>query len=70
MSEWENDLKKLAEIAISEPQAAFSGYIHGQQHKFNYFFRTIPGMESFLDPFDDILNEQLIPAILALRSVS
>ena len=50
--------KKLAEIAISEPQAAYAAYTHGEMLKFNYFMRTIPGMEKHLDPLDSIINDQ------------
>ena len=32
--------------------------------KFNYFMRTIPGMEEYLDPLDSIINDQFLPALL------
>ena len=32
--------------------------------KFNYFMRTIPGMEEYLDPLDAIINDQFLPALL------
>ena len=61
---WCDEMKKLAEIAITEPHAAFAAYIHGEMHKFNYFLRTIPGMEQYLEPLDIIINDQFIPALL------
>ena len=66
---WCLKIEKLAEIAILEPQAAYSAYIHGQQHKFNYFLQTIPGMENYIDPLDIVINDRLLPAILG-RTIS
>ena len=56
-------MSKLAEYAIDEPQAAFAAYTHGEMHKFNYFLRTIPGMESHLQPLDEIIDNQFLPAL-------
>ena len=64
ISQWCEEVKKLAEIAISEPQAAYAAYTHGEMLKFNYFMRTIPGMEEYLDPLDAIINDQFLPALL------
>ena len=57
-------MRKLAEIAISEPQAAFAAYTHGEMHKFNYFLRTITNMEDFLAPLDKVINDEFLPALL------
>ena len=53
----------MSEFALSQPHAAFSAYIHGEQHRFTYFLRTIPGMEKYLDPLNKIIDEKLIPNI-------
>ena len=63
IDEWCKELTKLAEFAIDEPQAAFAAYTHGEMHKFNYFLRTIPGMETYLQPLDDIIDNQFLPAV-------
>ena len=39
------EVKKLSEFAITQPHASLAAFIHGEQHKFRYFMRTIPGME-------------------------
>ena len=54
------EMSKLAEFAIDETQAAFAAYTHGEMHKFNYFLRTIPGMESYPD---DIINNNFLPEV-------
>ena len=45
VTEWRKEILKLAEIAKTQPHVAFSAYIHGHQHKYTYFLRTIDGME-------------------------
>ena len=56
--------KSGSEIAKTQPQAALSAYIHGEQHRFTYFLRTIEGIEDYLMPLDDIITHTFIPAIL------
>ena len=36
--------RKLAYFAKTKPHASFSDYIHGRQHRFTYFRRTIEGI--------------------------
>ena len=33
-------------------------------HRFTYFLRTIPGMQEYIKPLDNIITNKLIPAIL------
>ena len=63
VDDWGREMEKLCEFAKSQPHAAFSAYIHGQQHKFTYFLRTLPKIVQ-LKPLDDIINEKLIPTFL------
>ena len=63
IDKWCGEMKKLAEIAITEPQAAFAAYTHGEMHKFNYFLRTIPNMQQFLEPLDRVIDDQFLPAV-------
>ena len=42
----------LSDFAKSQPQSADEPYIHGEQHRFSYFLRTIPGMEIYVEPLD------------------
>ena len=67
---WSNEIHRLADIARSEPQAAYAAFIHGGQHRFTYFLRTIPGMETFMKPLDDIITNEFIPALLGCDSIS
>ena len=64
INEWCDEMKKLSEIALVEPQAAFAAFTHGELHKFRYFLRTIPGMEEYLQPLDSVITDLIIPSLL------
>ena len=61
---WCKELRKLSEIAKSQPQVAFAAYIHGEQHRFSYFLRTLAGIDKYLQPLDDIITNTFIPTLL------
>lgn len=63
VQEWVNEIEILSNIATTQPQSAYAGYISGYQHKFSYFLRTIPGIEDFLVPVEQALRHQFIPEI-------
>ena len=64
---WCKEVEKLSEFAKTQPHAAFSAFIHGEQHKFTYFMRTIPGMEEHLTPLDKVINDNFLPALFGSR---
>ena len=64
VEEWCQRLKKLSAIAKTQPHAAYSGYIIGEQHKYTYFLRTLPNISDTLKPLDNIIEEEFIPALL------
>ena len=63
LNDWVEQLQELTKIAKSEPQAAYSAFVSGFQHKMTYFIRTIPDLTNILKPLDDYLTEHFIPAI-------
>ena len=52
VEEWKTSIKKLTNIAKTQPQAAYSCYVKGFMHKFTYFMRTIPDISRLLRPLD------------------
>ena len=64
VKDWCEELDKLSEFALSQPQAVYAAFIHGEQHKFSYFLRTIPEMENFMIDVDSKIENTLLPAIL------
>ena len=67
---WNAELRVLSEIAQTQPQAAYSAYIKGFKHKFNYALRTITDIEHHLAAIEDTLRNQFIPAITGGRVCS
>ena len=64
VEEWCKEMKNLSKLAKTQSHAAFSAYIHREQHKFTYFLRTIEGMNELIKPLDDdIIMNTFLPAI-------
>ena len=70
VNKWCEEIKTLADIAKTQPHAAYSAYTHGQQHKYRYFMRTLNGIQEQLKPLDDAITNTLIPAITGFGSIS
>ena len=70
VEEWCEEVRKLSEFAKSQPHAAFSAYIHGQQHKYRYFMRTIKDISGCLQPLDDIITNTFLPAVTGFNITS
>ena len=54
----------MCHYAKTQPQAAFAAFIHGVQHKYTYFLRTINGMEEFIAPLDNLISDKFIPTLI------
>ena len=63
VNKWVDQLRVLAEIARSEPQAAYAAFVKGFQHKLSYHLRVIPNMDTLLAPLDNVIDNSLIPAL-------
>ena len=70
IKKWSDELTLLTEIAVTQPQAAYACFVSGYQHRFSYFIRTIPNMEDYLQPIEDIIRHQFIPAITGGKVVN
>ena len=63
IDKWCKELNLLCEIANIQPQAAYSCFISGYKHKFNYIMRTIPNINHLMSRIDEIILNKFIPAI-------
>ena len=63
VKKWVSNIKSLSEIAKTQPHVAYAAFIHGEQHKYTYFLKTIAGIAENLKPLDDAITEVLIPAL-------
>ena len=63
VAEWCKEIKTLSEFAKSQPQAACAAFCFGEQNRFNYFLRTIPGMNELMKPADEIIQNEFLPSL-------
>ena len=63
VSVWCKRLEKLSEIAKAEPHVAYAAYIHGEQHRYTYFTRTLKDISENLQPIDEIIENSFLPAL-------
>ena len=67
---WCKKLKVLADIAVSQPQSAYSAFTHGLFGEWTYLFRTCSFDESLIQPLEDCMRQVFIPALLGRDAVS
>ena len=56
VEKWCQELERLIKIAETQPHTAYAAYIHGLQHKYTYFKRTIPNLEDYLHRLDELIT--------------
>eukprot|EP00117_Sycon_ciliatum_P046195 scpid56052/ scgid0290/ len=64
-----DQLTKLSEIALTQPQAAYSAFVHGFKSKWAFLCRTTPQLAVALEQLDSLVTSKFIPALLS-RPVS
>ena len=62
VTNWINDIVKLAEFALYQPQACYAVYTFGLKHRWTYFLRTLPDIQDLLEPLENAISHMLIPA--------
>ena len=63
VEDWVHQVSKLAEFAISQPQACYAAFTVGLRHRWTYCLRTLPDITDLLAPLEHAISEVLIPAI-------
>ena len=61
--DWGKEVGMLADIAESQPHAAYLALTHGLTSKWNHLSRTTPGMEGFLQPVQGVIETTLLPKL-------
>ena len=65
---WIGQLERLAVIASSQPQAAFSAITSGLKHKWSFLCRTMSNAAQSFGPLESAIRDKLIPAITGRTS--
>ena len=61
---WVQEILKLSEFAMSQPQAAYAAFSFGVRYKWTYFLQTIPNIEDLRQPLEEAIRSVLIPTLL------
>ena len=64
VEKWMVDIDQLADVAMEEPQLAYSAFTKGICHRWRYYMRTIPDIVEHLVPLESKIMHVLIPALL------
>ena len=64
VEDWVGQVIKLAEFALSRPQASYAAFTFGLRHRGTYFLRTLPDVADLLEPLEHAISDVLIPALL------
>ena len=67
---WVQEIVALSGIATSQPQAAYSAYVHGLRNKWSFLARVTPDLPKYMQPLEDAIRDKLIPALLGGRSIN
>lgn len=70
VEEWCKSMRRLSKIAASQPQAAYTAFIFGEQHKYTYFMRIIKNIAEIMKPLDDVITNEFIPALFGREITS
>ena len=63
MTNWINDIAKLAENALSQPQACYAAYSSGLKHRWTFLLRFLLDIQYSLQLLENAISHMLIPAI-------
>ena len=64
------DVEHLSVIAEFQPQAAYTVFTHSLVSSWNYIMRTIPNIDSLLQPLEDAIRHVFLPALIGRQSFS
>ena len=64
VEDWVSQVIKLAEFAVSQPQASYAAFTFGLRHRWTYFLRTLPDIADLLEPLEHAISDVLIPALV------
>ena len=63
-------MEKLADIAASQPQAAYCALNQGLKHRWSYLSRTTENISELLQPIEETLRHKVIPAITGKSNIN
>lgn len=59
---WTQEVLQLADIATSQPHAAYAAFVHGLSSHWTYLSRTIPEINDLFQPLENAIHQVFIPS--------
>ena len=69
VTEWCNEVRELAQIAQTEPHAAYTAFTFGLKHKWTYLARTVPDISDLMKPLEESIRHEFIPALTKRNNI-
>ena len=63
VEDWVEQVAKLVELAIANPQASYAAFTIGLKHRWTYYLRTLPDIEDLLEPLERAIGNVPISAM-------
>ena len=64
VSEWSAEIYKLAELANTQPQAAYGAFTQGLIGRWVFIMRMVPNIGDLLSPLEHAIRHHFLPALL------
>ena len=64
VASWVKQVTCLADVANTQPHAAYAGYVFGLRHQWTFIQRTMPTAGDHMQPLKDAIDHKLLPTIV------
>ena len=64
VASWVEQVSHLADIATTQPHAAYAGFVFGLQHRWTFIQRTIATAGDHMQPLKDAIDHKLLPTLV------
>jgi len=70
VGEWAKEIERLSSVAITQSHAAYAAFTHSLKRKWTYLIRTIPDIESLLQPLENAIRHKFLPSLTGQSALS
>ena len=67
IDEWITNVERLAKIAVTEPQVAFSAFTQRMQSRWVFVLRTVKDISNLMQPLENVIRQNFLPALLGRK---
>ena len=60
---WSKQVNQLADVASTEPHAAYAAFVFGLRHRWTFVQRTMPTADEHMDPLKNAIRSRLVQTL-------